>query len=108
LIIGINGGVIRITILYWSYAIIDKVLLILEWLVIIRCILSWIPHSPSNRFIRIIYDITEPLLRPFRKIRLGNQAMMVDFAPFFAVLAIVLIKSVILWPLYKLIANLIV
>jgi YggT family protein len=34
--------------------------------------------------------------------------MMVDFAPFFAVLAIVLIKSVILWPLYKFIANLIV
>lgn len=33
---------------------------------------------------------------------------MVDFAPFFAVLAIVLIKSVVLAPLYALIAKLII
>lgn len=82
------------------------VILILEWAVIIRCFLSWIPLSKGNKFALLIYSVTEPLVAPFRKIRLGGPGMMMDFAPFFAVLALALIRSLILPPLFTFIARL--
>ncbi|UWG96112.1 YggT family protein [Dehalobacter sp. DCM] len=82
------------------------VLLILEWAVIIRCFLSWIPLSPRNKFVLLIYNITEPIVAPFRKIRLGGPGMMVDFSPFFAVLALYLIRSLILPQIFIAMARL--
>lgn len=81
---------------------------ILQWAVIIRCFLSWIPHSPNNQFIKIIYEITEPILKPFRFIRLGGAAGMIDFSPVLAILALMLIPRYVLLPIFNLIANLMV
>ena len=37
---------------------------VLIWLVIIRCLLSFIPHNPYQPLIRFVYDVTEPIMAP--------------------------------------------
>jgi YggT family protein len=52
---------------------------ILKWLVVVRCLLSFIRHNPYQPVIKFIYDITEPIMAPFRKI--VPAAGGVDFSP---------------------------
>lgn len=103
--LSIELEVIIISTLFWIYKVIAMVFEILQWAIIIRCFLSWIPHSPNNPLINIIYEITEPILKPFRFIRLGGAAGMIDFSPIFAILALMLIPQYILLPLFKLLAG---
>jgi YggT family protein len=63
------------------------ILLYVLWLaILIRVILSWFPVDPSNPIIRIIWEITEPILAPFRRVipRIG----MFDLSPLAAFLVI--------------------
>lgn len=41
---------------------------IISFAIFIRAILSWFPISPNNIFVAIIYQITEPILAPLRRI----------------------------------------
>jgi YggT family protein len=81
------------------------VITILEWAIVIRAVLSWFPNAQSNSIARIINEITEPLIRPFRRIRLGGAVGMVDFSPLFALIALMIIRSFVLGPLYKLLVS---
>ncbi len=63
------------------------ILLYVLWLaILIRVILSWFPVDPSNPIIRIVWEITEPILAPFRRVipRIG----MFDLSPLAAFLVI--------------------
>lgn len=95
-----------ISTLSWLYSVTDMVILILQWIIIIRCVLSWIPHSPHNAIIRLIYDISEPILKPFRLIKLGGAAAMIDLSPIFAMLALMLIRQFVIYPIFNGIARL--
>ncbi len=56
-----------------------------------RVLLSWFPNvDRSNQLIQLVYDITEPVLRPIRN--LLPQTGMMDFSP----LVLFLIISVLL------------
>ncbi len=57
--------------------------------IILRAILSWFSPGPTNRLAVILYQVTEPLLRPLRRIipRVG----MLDFSPLVAILLLQLI-----------------
>ena len=62
-------------------------LLQILWLaILVRVILSWFPVDPSNPIIRIVWDVTEPILAPFRRVipRIG----MFDLSPLAAFLVI--------------------
>jgi YggT family protein len=62
-------------------------LLQILWLaILIRVILSWFPVDPSNPLIRIVWEVTEPVLAPFRRVipRIG----MFDLSPLAAFLVI--------------------
>lgn len=63
---------------------------VLTWLVIIRVLLSWVQHDPYHPVFRFIYEVTEPVLRPFR--RLMPRGAMVDFSPIVALLALQLVE----------------
>jgi YggT family protein len=61
------------------------ILLQILWIaILIRVLLSWFPVDPSNPIIRIIYEITEPVLAPFRRVipRIG----MLDLSPLAALM----------------------
>ena len=62
-----------------------------------RVLLSWIPirrDSPIAPVARIIYDITEPILAPIRRV-LPSMGM-IDLSPMVAIFLIFLIQSVLL------------
>ncbi len=58
--------------------IFTTVLYALIALVIARSLISWFPISPTNSFARFLYDATEPLLGPVR--RLLPRTGMIDFS----------------------------
>jgi YggT family protein len=65
---------------------------ILQFAIIIRALMSWFNPSPDNPIARIVYEITEPVLSPLRRIvpRIG----MIDITPIVAILLMQVIESV--------------
>jgi YggT family protein len=75
---------------------------VLIWLVIIRCLLSFIPHNPYQPLIRFVYDVTEPIMAPFR--RLIPPIGMIDISPIVVVFALELVRRVmieLIWMLLR-------
>ena len=75
--------------------VIDVFLEIMTWLILGRVILSWLPHNPDNPILRILYEGTEPILAPFRKV-LPKSGFPLDFSPLLALLALHLLRQAIL------------
>jgi|TARA_B110000467_G_C17826135_1_gene217541 YggT family protein len=65
---------------YLLLNIINNVFNLLQMLIMARVFLSWISHNPSNQFIQLLYQVTEPILKPIREI-LPMQNMGMDFSP---------------------------
>ena len=62
-------------------------LLQILWLaILVRVILSWFPVDPSNPIVRIVWEVTEPVLAPFR--RVIPRIAMFDLSPLAAFLVI--------------------
>ena len=59
-----------------------------------RVILSWINVSPSNPISIFIFQVTEPILAPIRRLLPKMGAL--DLSPMIAILLITVIKSFIL------------
>jgi YggT family protein len=57
---------------------------VLQIAILIRALLSWFNLPPTNPFISLIMDITEPILAPLRRVvpRIG----MIDITPIVAIL----------------------
>ncbi len=63
------------------------VLWIFELVLLARVLLSWFPNvDRSNPLIQLVYDVTEPILRPIREML--PQTGMVDFSPLIVFLII--------------------
>jgi len=62
---------------------------VLTLAIILRAILSWFSPGQTNRLTIILFQVTEPLLRPLRRIipRVG----MLDFTPLVAIILLQLI-----------------
>ena len=87
--------------------LIDKVIDIYTWIVIAGAIMSWLVAfgvvNISNKFIRmavdVLYRLTEPVLRPIRRIlpNLGG----VDISPVILLLGLFFVRSLLweyVWP----------
>ena len=70
---------------------------LLSILIIMRAVLSWFWPRPTNTLMIYLYKVTEPFLRPLR--RIIPRTGMVDFSPLLAILILYLI-SVVLNRLY--------
>ncbi|MDP8262498.1 MAG: YggT family protein [Candidatus Ancaeobacter aquaticus] len=71
--------------------IVDIVLTILYWLILIRTLISWVNPDPYNVIVQYLNKLTEPILRPIR--RLIPMSIGIDISPIIAFLAIILVKS---------------
>ncbi|MEN8905758.1 MAG: YggT family protein [Clostridiales bacterium] len=83
--------------------IVIAALRILEYTLIARIIMSWIPIPKDNQvvsqIVNVIYQITEPLLAPIRRgieKLLKGQSMMIDFSPIVVFLIIQFLKNMML------------
>ena len=72
---------------------------ILNMLIFVRIILSWVAPRGNNPLVRIVFNMTEPLLAPIRnlisKSPLGGPGMMLDFSPMILVFLIEIVTELI-------------
>lgn len=70
---------------------------VLDGLIFVRVILSWIPIQKDNAFIQLLYALTEPILGPIRNILfkspLGGPGMMMDFSPIIAIFLLEIVQG---------------
>lgn len=59
-----------------------------------RVLLSWVQIDPNNQLVKIIYQLTEPLLAPIR--RLLPQSGGIDFSPIVAFIVLLIVEQVVL------------
>jgi len=59
-------------------------------IIFVRIILSWFPKA-RNFFTDFVYDVTEPILKPFRK--LNPKGFPLDFSPIIVIILIELLRG---------------
>ncbi len=73
--------------------VLDVVLSIFYWLVLVRCLVSWVNPDPYNAVVQFLYKVTEPVLAPIRKIIPIGWGIGLDLSPIIAFLLLMLLKS---------------
>ena len=72
---------------------------LLEMLIFVRIILSWLPIGYNNPIVRFLYTMTEPILGPVRdmleKSPLGGGYGL-DFSPIFALILMRLVQTLLI------------
>jgi YggT family protein len=80
--------------------ILEIVLNLYMWVIVIRALISWVSPDPYNPIVQILLRMTEPVLRPIRKLvppyRIG-----IDFSPFIAILIIIFLQYALIKNLYR-------
>lgn len=68
----------------WLLTFVDLLFNILSLAIVIRALLSWFNLPPTNPIVTLLFDITEPILAPLRRVvpRIG----MFDLTPIVAIL----------------------
>ncbi len=61
---------------------------VMNLLILVRCVLSFIPHNPYNSILRYVYEITELVMEPCRKFMPDALRYPLDFTPIVALLLI--------------------
>jgi YggT family protein len=72
--------------------ILDIILSIYMWIVIIAAVISWVNPDPYNQIVRLLYAVTEPVLRPIRRV-VGTRLGLIDISPMIVILAIIFTKK---------------
>jgi len=62
------------------------------WIIIISALMSWVNPDPYNPIVRFLRTVTEPVLRPIRRI-IGFRLGVIDISPMVVILAILFVKS---------------
>lgn len=80
--------------------VLNMVLDIYLWVIIIRALISWVNPDPYNPIVQLLHRMTEPVLRPLRKLvppyRIG-----VDLSPLIAILIIYFLQFALINTLYR-------
>lgn len=65
---------------------------ILIFAIVGRALLSWFPMNPNNPLVRVLTEITDPILEPLRRVipRLG----MIDLTPMIAIVLLIAVQSI--------------
>jgi YggT family protein len=80
--------------------LLDGVLYCLELIIIVRVILSWANADPSNALVKTLQAISEPVLKPFRKLMPPWKMNGLDLSPVLAILAIEFMKRFLISTLF--------
>ena len=72
--------------------VIDIILTVYMWIIIARALISWANPDPYNKIVIFLYRVTEPVLRPIRRI-IPRHSLPIDFAPLVVLLIIIFLQS---------------
>tara|TARA_B100000427_G_scaffold327063_1_gene336996 strand:- start:285 stop:548 length:264 start_codon:yes stop_codon:yes gene_type:complete len=74
------------------YKILDFLFQGLYLALIVRVLLSWVPHDRYHPIVSFLYDITDPILRPFQNI-IPSWKIGIDLSPILAFFAIGIVRD---------------
>jgi len=63
------------------------------WVVIARALVSWVNPDPRNPIVRFLVLVTEPVLRPFRKLVPPHKTGGLDLSPLLVILLLQFVKN---------------
>ena len=81
------------------YKVLDFLFQGLYLFLIIRVLLSWIPHDKHHPIVSFLYDVTDPILRPFQNI-IPSWKIGIDLSPILAFLAIGVVRDLLFMILF--------
>jgi YggT family protein len=81
--------------------ILDVALTIYMWIIVIRAVLSWVNPDPYNPIIRLISQLTEPVMAPIRRL-IPLRGMGIDFSPIIILLLTIFLQSFLVQSLLEL------
>lgn len=79
------GGVLRLLI-YWAFTL-------LQIAILVRVIASWLPIGPFSRWVRWSFTLSEPILRPLRRVIPPFRS--IDITPIIAFFALGILESLV-------------
>lgn len=91
-------------ILHGITEVLDIVLQVYMWVVIIRALISWVNPDPYNPIVQILTKMTEPVLRPIRKL-VPSYRLGLDFSPLIVVLIVIFLRAAVIQTLYRIAAS---
>jgi YggT family protein len=71
--------------------VIEIVLSIYMWIIIARALISWVNPDPYNKIVIMLYRVTEPVLRPVRRLMPWRNAG-IDLSPIIVMLVILFLQ----------------
>ncbi len=79
------------------YRLVRLIFNIAELILLIRAFISWLPVNRDNRFIDLLYKVTEPVLAPVRNLisRIAGKPLPVDFSPIIVLLLLAILREII-------------
>jgi YggT family protein len=80
-------------------SVLQEVLNIYIWVIIAAALISWVNLSPYHPVVRMLYRLTEPVLRPIRQILPPWKTWGLDFSPMIVILLIQWAVKPLLWTL---------
>ncbi|MBN1574287.1 MAG: YggT family protein [Deltaproteobacteria bacterium] len=97
---GVEGLVILGIFVYAVAMMLNMIINVIIFIVVVRAILSWISPDPRNPIVFSIYVLSEPFLRPVK--RIIPSVGTIDLSPLVVILIMVLLKIVLINPLFAL------
>ena len=79
---------------YSLITIIEKLSWLLYILIMIRVILSWVPTN--NNFTDLIYNITDPMLKPFKDFLDKYINLPIDFSPLLFIVCLQAVERILI------------
>ena len=79
---------------YSLITIIERLSWLLYILIMIRVILSWVPMN--NNFTELIYNITDPMLKPFKNFLDKYINLPIDFSPLLFLLCLQAVERILI------------
>jgi YggT family protein len=87
----------------FGYSLVQLLLTLLNiymWVIIIRALISWVNPDPYNPIVQILVRITEPVLRPLRRLVPPRKLGGLDISPIIAILLIQLIRQTLIYSFF--------
>ena len=80
--------------------VLDVLLETYKWIIIVSALISWVNPDPYNPIVRFLYSVTEPVLRPVRRL-VGRSLGFMDVSPIIVIFAIIFIQSFLIRSIIK-------
>ena len=85
--------------------VLEVALTFFYWLMLIRCLISWVNPDPYNPVVQFLYKTTEPMLTPIRRLFPVAWGIGIDLSPLVAFLILIFLKSFLVRTLFDLAAR---